>query len=269
MMIKLGRGLSPDMSPKPTGIAAIRPETVFELQAQKAASYPGSGQSWSSLQQAGGYQFYRGATDSASTDDPTFNGTADTAAAYWSFDGGDRFKLAAGSNPAFFNKLHNNTASWWVAMAFRTPAVISTTMVLFSTQESNSASSHGFSLYMASTSGGTLRYMQANGSSTFQTLGALSGSTDYLVVLSYDHASNLFNVWLNTRTRAQVTTVFGAATSDAASTCSLGTYGGGNNPVFNGTRLYGLAGGPALISSNTDAGLIYDYFNALHGRTYA
>lgn len=74
------------------------------LDATDVASYSGSGQSW--LDRSGnGYDFFRGATSSATTDDPTFNGTAGSPSAYWSFDGGDFFRYDS-ANETWMNNLH-------------------------------------------------------------------------------------------------------------------------------------------------------------------
>jgi hypothetical protein len=86
------------------------------LDAGDANSYSGSGQVWSDLS-GGGYHFNRGADSSAGSDDPTFNGVAgrQSASEYWSFDGGDEFRLAQ-SNPSWIENLHKNNAIWSFAL---------------------------------------------------------------------------------------------------------------------------------------------------------
>lgn len=66
------------------------------LDAGDSDSYSGSGQQWSDLS-GNANHYYRGANNTATTDDPTFNGTAGnlSASEYWSFDGGDYFKETA------------------------------------------------------------------------------------------------------------------------------------------------------------------------------
>lgn len=87
------------------------PSTCFHLDATDADSYPGSGQTWANLiaSPADGsgqtdFDVWRGGSSSASTDDPTFNGTAGDSAAYWSFDGGDFFRctLSAANQPTLW-----------------------------------------------------------------------------------------------------------------------------------------------------------------------
>jgi len=78
-----------------------------------AASYT-SGQKWLDLA-GSGYDFFRGVDVSASTDDPTFNGSAGglSSAEYWSFDGGDYFQYDT-SNETFMENLHKNGANFTI-----------------------------------------------------------------------------------------------------------------------------------------------------------
>lgn len=80
------------------------------LDAGDYASYTGSGQSW--LDTSGnGYDFFRGADVNASTDDPTWAGTAGalTKNEYWSFDGGDFFTYDT-TNETWMENLHKDNA---------------------------------------------------------------------------------------------------------------------------------------------------------------
>lgn len=69
-----------------------------------------SGTKWLDVS-GNGYDFFRGATISVATDDPTFNGTAGglTSAEYWSFDGADFFELDQ-ANPTAFENMHKDNA---------------------------------------------------------------------------------------------------------------------------------------------------------------
>jgi len=101
---------------QPLGVGVTT--TVFDLDATCTSSYGGSGQTWANLETTpadssaqSAYDFYLGNTSSATTDDPTFNGSADSAAAYFSVDGGDYFSLASGANPTFLVDAHDTTNS--------------------------------------------------------------------------------------------------------------------------------------------------------------
>jgi len=75
-----------------------------------SASYGGSGQTWTDLD--GTQDLWFGADGSATTDDPTFNGSAGglSNAEYMSGDGGDYFRAKA--QPAFIENVHKNSAQW-------------------------------------------------------------------------------------------------------------------------------------------------------------
>lgn len=79
------------------------------LDAGDPASYS-SGQKWLD-RSGGGYDFFRGADATATTDDPTFNGTAggQSGSEYWSFDGGDYFSYDT-SNETWMEALHKDSA---------------------------------------------------------------------------------------------------------------------------------------------------------------
>lgn len=85
------------------------------LDAGDVASYPGAGQSWQDLS-GNGYDFFLGATNGATTDDPTFNGAAGglSAGEYWSFDGGDKFRYDT-ANETWMNNLHKDNALFSMA----------------------------------------------------------------------------------------------------------------------------------------------------------
>jgi len=101
--------------PRLAPLSDIVPSCVFDLDATLEASYDGTGQLWKNLVPAPAdgelqtaYDFLLGTSSSPSTDDPTFNGTAGSPAAYFSLDGGDFFQIAGG-NTAFLNKIHRTT----------------------------------------------------------------------------------------------------------------------------------------------------------------
>ena len=82
------------------------------LDAGDSSSYA-SGQSWLD-RSGGGYDFFLGATSGSEASDPTFNGTAGTIGAYWSFDGGDYFKYDS-ANETWMENLHKDNAKFSIA----------------------------------------------------------------------------------------------------------------------------------------------------------
>ena len=81
------------------------------LDAGAADSYT-SGQKWLDIS-GNGYDFFRGVSDSAASDDPTHNGTAGglSDAEYFSFDGGDHFVYDS-TNESWMNDMHKDNAAW-------------------------------------------------------------------------------------------------------------------------------------------------------------
>ena len=81
------------------------------VDAGDSASYGGTGQTYTD--RSGTQNFFLGATSSAEGSDPTFNGTAGGLSAneYFSFDGGDYFRIEGG-NPAWVQTLHQEAASF-------------------------------------------------------------------------------------------------------------------------------------------------------------
>lgn len=89
------------------------------LDAGDAASYSGSGQTWTD-RSGNGNHYTRGNDSSATTDDPTFNGTAGSLAdtAYWSFDAGDFFEESADQS---FADTWGSDGALWSAIALLYP----------------------------------------------------------------------------------------------------------------------------------------------------
>lgn len=85
------------------------------LDAGAAASYS-SGQKWLDLA-GGGYDFFRGSSASAASDDPTFNGTpgGSSSSEYWGFDGGDVFTYDT-TNETWMTNMAEDGAQFTIIM---------------------------------------------------------------------------------------------------------------------------------------------------------
>jgi hypothetical protein len=79
------------------------------LDAADPRSYDGVSQTWTDI--IGGNNYFRGATSSSESTDPTFNGTAGNpgAGTYFSFDGGDHFNET--SAQTFADNWHKNNGA--------------------------------------------------------------------------------------------------------------------------------------------------------------
>lgn len=268
----------------PVTLQSIIPSTCCHIDATIAASYPGSGQTWSNLVAAPAdgssqatYNFYLGNTSSSAADDPTFNGSAGSPSAYFSLDGGDYFRgvAASAATAGIFNTMHKTTGGTdsWVALVFRNPVTISGVTYYFVTA-SSAASTTGIEYFVTSTGGGRLYTRQQVGFTTvpasdFRT-GVVTSSTEMLLIISRSNSSNNWRIWNKSRT---VANTGGTFTSTSANATYFAPYLFGGTPSNSGnfpsgTRVYAFAAGNAYLD-DTAAGLIFDYFNAAHGRTYA
>jgi hypothetical protein len=253
--------------------------TCFHLDATDADSYSGSGQTWANLidTPADGsgqtaFDVWRGASSSASTDDPTFNGTAGDSAAYWSFDGGDFFRctLSAANQPALWKNMgkSNSDGVFWFAAAIRSGGA-SATNRLFSTFQS---SGNGLKAYGSTFTNFGFVISNAGGGGTNQIVPvttALSQNTNYLIVCSFDPSSKDLRYAINSKTFSTTNwSGYRTNTTNGTLPMEFDSNGNANAPSSSGVRVYAYAGGNSYID-NTALGKIVDFFNAKHGRTYA
>lgn len=246
---------------------------VFDLDATIAASYSGSGQGWSNLVAApadgtaqAAYDFYLGNSAAATAADPTFTGSAGSAAAYWSFDGGDYFQ--AMNAPSWLANVQRtdiaNPATFIVA--FRTAST--SFHNIFGHLQSGTAA-NGYSLRIAS---GQLQYFgrgnSSNVSYNISGAGALSASTDYLLIVSLNVRNGAGKYWLNNRTGTAFTPAASTSTAAATGNFQAGSSGFGSSPLPSGSRLYACGGANAILD-DAAAALVFDHYNARHARTYA
>lgn len=251
----------------------VLPSTVLDLDATIAASYGGSGATWSNLvaSPADGsaqtaYDFYTGDGATSSTY-PTFNGTAGDPAAYWLFDGGDYFRKKDGVITDFLAHMHNYGlagAGFWVAWAGNIPTPVSLSSV-FSTSD---ASSEGCLLQILTTSGnGRIRRRHNGGGSSMDSTVSVTGSNK-LVIVSFNNETGAFRYWINstTVTSSGSNTTASSAASTGVPVIGAETDFGGALP--NAARLYSFAMGNEYLD-NTKAANIVAHMNARHGRLYA
>ncbi|QQG36910.1 MAG: hypothetical protein HYS17_03825 [Micavibrio aeruginosavorus] len=257
-------------SPYLDGVLA---STVFDLDATIAASYGGSGQTWANLTAAPAdgsaktaYDFYLGATSSAASDDPAFNGTPGDSAAYFSVDGGDFWRLA-GAKPDFLDALHKTTGgtNWWLAMTIRWAT---SGNGLFGT--GNASSAPGMNLRTTSADGSmNLRMRGDTATVTFASpAGLLTNGGDAVIIHSFNKDTSIMARWVNTRTGTTGAFVPNATSSDASGAGEIFSRGDGNFFMASGARLYSCAMGNEYLD-DTKAAAIIAHLNARHNRTYA
>jgi len=267
-------------SQSPSSLARVAPSTVFDLDATLNKSYDGSSQTWANLVNAPAdgssktqYDFHLGTTSSVESSDPTFNGSAGSKAAYWSYDGGD-VQTAKNSNTAFLEALHKTTSGtdFWLAVAFRMQNHTSPG-VYFSNGNGSLSGGRGMALY-SDTSENLILRQQGDSAQSLTTLGSsLTPGTDYLAIVTVQAGgagSHNLKHWVNTRTETATTLNFNTAT--LGSEYGLSVVGGlpvtMNNLLVATSRVYSVAAGNSYIN-DTQAESIIDFLNKRHNRTYA
>lgn len=246
---------------------------VVDLDATLSDSYGGSGQTLANViafpadsSAQTDYDFFRGLTGDASTDDPTFVGSAGDPAAHFLFDGGDIFKLVAGSNPSLFKDMHKTTGGpdFWLAVAFR--YVEAGDQTLFVTAFSSNFIPQ-IRIKFSGTDTAEFRQV-GDGSQAIQvTHGTFTTSTDFLLIISHKHSTNKTRFWLNTTTNTEVGQIFKTTTTDPDDTPGLFARGNGGQPMANNTRFYGFYAGNEFLD-DTKATDIIDHICTRHNRNY-
>jgi hypothetical protein len=260
-------------------LADVIASAVFDLDATQAASYGGSGTTWTNLVTAPAdgsaqtaYDFHLGLTSGAAADDPTFTGSAGSSAAYFALDGADFFDFATDTTTtAFLKNLHKTTGGqeFWIAVGVRVIAG-SATQCLYG-YRTTTATSQGIRFEI--TSSERLSLAQGNGTATVSGTSAttLSSGTDYLLIVSAPAGGGTIRFWFNTLTAEEISLTYGATSTDPSvssvpkiAACGAGT---GQNIMNNTTRIYSAAMGNEYLD-NTKAAAIIAALEARHGRDY-
>lgn len=265
------------LAPPPSGdgsLADVIASAVFDLDATIAASYPGTGTTWSNLVTAPAdgsaqtaYDFLTG-DGATSTTYPTFNGSAGSAAAYWGFDGGDYFLLKSGVNTNFLRDLQKTTggSDWWFAATIKVQA--GTIIQGLFGNRTTTSTSIGVAVWL--TASEFLQAPQSNGTQVVASrTGAFVDDNIYVVLVSHSHSTNATRFWVNSVTAQEVSQTYNTTTTDAARVARLfGISGsGGQGPLNLGTETYSAAMGNEYLD-DTKAAAIIAALEARHGRDY-
>lgn len=214
-------------------------EMVFDV--GHAASYPGSGQTYTN--QAGAEHLNVGATSSSEASDPTFSGAAGSCAntTYWTFDGGDYFRLAT-TNPTYIQNMHKNNAIWSVAIPFFAPTTITTGLPFFG-DAAGSTSKIGLSSSVLPTRQIRLDVNKGTaGSSTLlhdSTITTTANSNNF-VGTSIDEAAGTGTTFINGTSESFTSTYTSPSASNATHTFEVHNLGNAAFAVESGTRSYGF-----------------------------
>ncbi|MGB0817404.1 MAG: hypothetical protein ACPGQQ_00765 [Candidatus Puniceispirillaceae bacterium] len=253
---------------------SVLASTICDLDATVSDSYGGSGQTWANLiaSPADGasqsdYDFYLGAGSGSSTDDPTFNGTAGDAAAYWSFDGGDYFSLALGSsNETTFllDMLQANTDFWIAIAGYFTASACGLFCI------GHQVGGTQYYLMFRQNGAGKARLDQRAGSTNrwLASTGTFSYSTPVLLICSHDVSANTTRFWLeSTSSESNSHTLINHSNTPNSSPPVIMAESAPSDYAGSGSRLYHLSFGNEFID-DTDAANIYTHLESRHARDY-
>ena len=246
---------------------------VCDLDATISASYSGSGQTWANLiaSPADGanqidYDAHLGADDSSSTDDPTFTGSAGDDAAFFNVDGGDWFTFKTIANATTLIKAHrSDTSGTWIAIAFRTSGI----PVGFTDFWGNSLGSDRGVGGQYDSTGNNIRLRTFGDTAGVQAITngtALSGDTDYLIILSWDGTSTSNNgvEWVNSATATTTeSSTFNTSTTDETGIFNIGSSNNGSRPLPSGSRIYHFSCGNEFLD-DTKAAAIRTHLQERH-----
>lgn len=274
MLITLGRGISPPRSLQTqTSLKAVVPSAVCDLDVTRADSYPGSGQQWFNLVTSptdgsarSSYNLTLGDGVGASTDDPTFIGSAGQASAYFLLDGGDVFRIA--SNTAFINAMHKTAGGtdFWAAFAYRLVNAASSRN-LFATNASST--NIGLRLSILSSNGVTVfqRGNAATVNSSFSGVSAGVNGQDCVLIISYSHVTQTVRYWINGAAGLDRALVFDTTSASASGRLSIGASSASTGALPSGTRFYACAFGNSTLT-DTQAAAIASVYETRHARNY-
>ena len=213
---------------------------VLCLDATDAASYPGSGQTWSDMSGQGN-DFYLGAGNTATTDDPTFNSTPPKN---FSCDGGDYFTLTV-ANPTWVKNVSKDNA----AVTLGIWANIATSMAFFGDQVTND-NSVGFGWRASST---TQAFRVGDGSAqplavtSATTVGPLASTNAFYAVVINEAAGTGFFL-RNLVTDSFTSTYSSPSASDAGTALQIGARGANRTPTATGSVFYVIVAWSAALS---------------------
>jgi hypothetical protein len=219
------------------------------LDAGDADSYT-SGQSW--LDRSGnGYDFFRGATNSATTDDPAFNGSAGglSASEYFSFDGGDYFRYDT-TNETWMQNLHKNNAAWtWCAWV----RITNTATVRSFFGSNGGAQTTGTGVHIVANASENLSVRCVNSNS----LVLQADSTLAIPTAQWTFAGISFNeaagaggsfFYCDGTGETFDGTYSSPSSGNASQTFEIGARGNGNGPLASGERMAGFMMWDAALS---------------------
>lgn len=212
------------------------------------------------------HDFFLGGTDSASTDDPTFNATSER----FEYDGGDYLSYADTGSNGMFNTLHQSE-DFWMAFCFKIPTGFSNQVRLFENNTDSPVS--GFRVALNSGSFGLRLFFGVNGSyygGKIADYTDFSEDTDLLLVITFDGSSGDMKYAINSSSFTTDSSFVSLPSNsdDASNKVFLGTTNSGYNFFEDGSEFWHFSAGPQYIG-NTELASIKSALETRHGVTYS
>lgn len=256
-------------------LASIDASAVYDLDATLSTSANGIEQYWRNMitspadsSARGDYDFFKGASASASTDDPTFTGTVGDPSAYWLLDAGDYWVKSA-ANTALIRDNHKTTGGG-PRTEFFAFKFVSTGSIQAIGGTGSASTDHGY--YIGISTSNRLQINQQNGSavatSTASAGSAISDGQEVMVAIAYDYTGTAVKMFIRSRTAdSTVSLSKNTDTTDASFDMRIGARGSNSSRFPNGTRVY-FKGLYNSILSDAKVGQVFDLIEARHSRDY-
>ena len=187
-------------------------------------------------------------------------------------DGGDFFTFKAiVSGSALADSHRTDVSGTWVAIAFKTPSIETSTHRIWG---NTAGSIKGVGAFIDNT-GGNIQATQGGdtGLASFPQGSALADTTETLIIISWDgtSTSNNTKMWINSATVDITSSVtFNTSTTTTTTNYHIGAIDNGSGPIQplqDETRMYHFSAGNEFLD-DTKAGLIFDHLEARHNRDY-
>lgn len=205
------------------------------LDAGDSTSYSGSGQTWADLS-GNGNDWHLGAGSGASTDDPTFNGTAGrlSVAEYFSVDGGDFFTIK--SQPSAFDDFHQLNGAGTILLISRGPDG-SGNQPLFSDMD---ADGDGIGVWLVRTAAEKLNFRCADNGLEYAdtSTDSIPANTWGLVGVAFDENAQTGTLYVHGADEAMTTVNYPSPSASGANGAArVGTQADGTDFLQSGYRV--------------------------------
>lgn len=254
-------------------LSSILSSAVFDLDATISTSYPGTGQVWKNIipspadgSAMASYDFTLGNTSSATTDDPTFTGSAGDAAAYWAMDGGDFWSMDTASVPAFLKSIHKTTGGSDFAFCFAGVLGSTVTGSIFNTRLGSP--SRGIGINLAATTSSFIQTGDGGNSLLSSAPPGYTANASFIGIYSHSHSTNKSKIWINTGTGAEKDQTYNTTTTDSSDKAYIATLSTGFGWVASGNRLVHASCFNEYMT-DAKAAAIITLLKSRHARSYA